>query len=260
MKAAIEKIADKLPFGPKRVFIVFLLSFLFWFIAAIIFTALVGAWIRPCGKEYLKLLMRQPQFLSIYLLLYYSIAVGLTWFVLIDKIKEKLESFFNKKNFKEDLIYGFELFVKSLGILILFFICLIAFFAIISKIFGLDYTLIKNTYLHGKEVEVQQLYAAYKLNPLIIFLVVIFGPFYEEIFYRGCLYSTLRKKCSVNKSILISSLFFALIHGYVFNFLPVLILGIILSYAYEKRASLTAPLLVHFGWNAFSMIFAFLKI
>ncbi|MFY8126945.1 MAG: CPBP family intramembrane glutamic endopeptidase [Chitinophagaceae bacterium] len=82
----------------------------------------------------------------------------------------------------------------------------------------------------------------------------------EELICRGALLYILIKKIGSTKAIIISSLFFAVLHWinagvwgnlpqmtivFVFTFA----MGLLLAYSYSKTFSLLIPFAIHYGWN-----------
>jgi membrane protease YdiL (CAAX protease family) len=81
-------------------------------------------------------------------------------------------------------------------------------------------------------------------NPLLFFLTgCLVGPFVEELFFRGLLYSWMRQRSSMVISIMLTSALFASLHGVLS---PVqLIGGILFASIYEWRKNIWAPFVVH---------------
>ena len=77
----------------------------------------------------------------------------------------------------------------------------------------------------------------------------IIGPIYEEILFRYLLYNRLKKKYSIKKSILITTIIFALIHISPIKIIYAFILGLILNIAYEKYHNIIATILIHISAN-----------
>lgn len=77
----------------------------------------------------------------------------------------------------------------------------------------------------------------------------IIGPIYEEILFRYLLYNRLKKKYSIKKSILITTIIFALIHMSPIKIIYAFILGLILNIAYEKYRNIIVPILIHISAN-----------
>ncbi|MDH3503163.1 MAG: CPBP family intramembrane metalloprotease [Nitrospirota bacterium] len=75
---------------------------------------------------------------------------------------------------------------------------------------------------------------------------VLLAPFFEELIFRGILFTTLRTKFSFPLSMIGSGLIFALAHGYgVIAFLTVLWSGLLWAWAYERTGSVIPGMLAH---------------
>ncbi len=79
------------------------------------------------------------------------------------------------------------------------------------------------------------------------FLLVVVAPVSEEIFYRGFIYPVVRNRIGILKGILLTSLFFALVH--VQSLVLLFFLSFFLCFTYEKNRSLIPPILVHAFYN-----------
>lgn len=77
---------------------------------------------------------------------------------------------------------------------------------------------------------------------LVLLCVVV--PVGEEVFFRGFLYTTLRRWGWV-RAVVFSSALFAAVHLQVVHFLPILWLGVVLALLYERTGSLVASIAVH---------------
>lgn len=86
----------------------------------------------------------------------------------------------------------------------------------------------------------------------------IFGPVAEEIFFRGFMYSAAKKKFGIFPAILGTSVLFSLLHTHIVGFLPIMALGVLLAYLYEKTGTLVAPIAVHIMHNLGMVILVFL--
>ncbi len=87
--------------------------------------------------------------------------------------------------------------------------------------------------------------AAYKEPPLLFLLsVVVIYPVLEEIWFRGLLYTPMRKEWGKWPAILITAALFAFAHD---GWPPVnqFIGGLIFVWAYEMRRTLVAPMILH---------------
>ena len=92
---------------------------------------------------------------------------------------------------------------------------------------------------------------------LTLFVCVV-GPLIEELFFRGFVYSAIKKEWGRTRAILLSSVFFASLHLNPVDFLPILLLGVLLAWIYEKTGSLFSALTVHVLNNSVAFLFLFL--
>lgn len=88
---------------------------------------------------------------------------------------------------------------------------------------------------------------------MTIVLACVIGPIAEELFFRGVLYGALRQRLSRLFAILVSGAMFSLLHTNMIGFLPIMLLGCLLAYLYERTGSLASPLAVHIVHNTFLM-------
>ncbi len=82
----------------------------------------------------------------------------------------------------------------------------------------------------------------------LVWLLVLIGvlvPIGEELFFRGFVYGAVRAHRGVPLAVGLSALLFALAHQYVFDFLPILVLGVILAVLYERTRTLLPGVVVH---------------
>lgn len=86
----------------------------------------------------------------------------------------------------------------------------------------------------------------------------VFGPVAEEIFFRGFMYSAVKRKFGIFPAIIGTSIIFSLLHTHIVGFLPIMALGVLLAYLYEKTGSLVAPITVHIIHNLGMVILVFL--
>lgn len=84
----------------------------------------------------------------------------------------------------------------------------------------------------------------YVRNPAIFFLVgCLFAPLVEELFFRGLIYTWLRRRLPVIAAVLISALLFASMHGFL---APIqLIGGIAFAVVFEWRRNIWAAYVLH---------------
>lgn len=97
-----------------------------------------------------------------------------------------------------------------------------------------------------------------KLTVLVLFLTCVVAPVSEEFFFRGMLYSALRERLGFPLAALISGVLFGVVHAGPFNWPPLVLIGIMLAYIYERTRSLLAPMVAHAVHNSFVMAMFFL--
>ena len=87
--------------------------------------------------------------------------------------------------------------------------------------------------------------------PIIVSVIStgIIGPIYEEILFRYVLYNRLKNKYSIKRSILITTIIFALIHLSPIKIAYAFILGLIINISYERHNNILAPILIHISAN-----------
>lgn len=84
--------------------------------------------------------------------------------------------------------------------------------------------------------------------------VCIFAPIFEEWLCRGIVLRSLLRVCKPWLAIVISALFFALIHGNLWQGINAFIIGCAMGFIYYRTGSLKLTILMHFVNNSFSTI------
>ena len=91
-------------------------------------------------------------------------------------------------------------------------------------------------------------------------VVVLVGPILEEILFRGIILKSFLKNDSALKAILLSSLFFAIIHLNLIQFTTAFIGGAFFGYLYWQTKSLSICIIAHIIHNViFFLAFHFLN-
>ena len=98
-------------------------------------------------------------------------------------------------------------------------------------------------------------------NQILTFISVVFlAPLFEEIMCRGLILNTMRGVMNKWLAIVLSSLFFGLIHGNPVQIIYATALGILLGYLYVKYESILVPMLCHLVFNLTSMLNSYLDV
>ncbi len=94
-------------------------------------------------------------------------------------------------------------------------------------------------------------------NNLIITLIStgLIGPIIEELMFRGIIYNELKNKYKIMKAILMTTIFFAVIHFNIIQILYALAIGFILIFVYEKYKNIKAPIVLHMASNITTTLF-----
>jgi membrane protease YdiL (CAAX protease family) len=97
------------------------------------------------------------------------------------------------------------------------------------------------------------------IRMLTALTVCLGAPFMEELLFRGFFYSTAKRFMHWSYAAVGSALFFAIIHGNVLSFIPLTVLGLVFTAAYEQSKCLLVPMLMHASFNLIqiSLIFYF---
>ncbi len=83
-----------------------------------------------------------------------------------------------------------------------------------------------------------------------MWLVVLLGPIVEELFFRGLAYTALKRRLGIGWAMVLSAFVFSLLHLDPVGFVPIMVLGVLLAYLYERTGSLVTPMVVHVVHNS----------
>lgn len=92
----------------------------------------------------------------------------------------------------------------------------------------------------------QEIFGSWQTAALSGINLVLWAPLFEEVGFRGLIYTSLRSRLSPRTAIVASALLFSALHLYSWlGFLSVLWSGVVLAYAYERFRSLLPGMIVH---------------
>ena len=80
---------------------------------------------------------------------------------------------------------------------------------------------------------------------ILLGLVAVAAPFFEELFFRGVLFESFRARWGVNAGIILSALAFALVHPLPLGLLPIFALGSVFAVLAYQRGSLLPAMVAH---------------
>ena len=91
----------------------------------------------------------------------------------------------------------------------------------------------------------------------VVIAAAIVGPLVEEMFFRGGLYRGIRRGHSALLTTLGVALFFAFAHLEWRHFVPIFLIGLVITYARAASGSLLPGLIIHITFNATSVLSSF---
>ncbi|NLF43251.1 MAG: CPBP family intramembrane metalloprotease [Bacteroidales bacterium] len=92
-------------------------------------------------------------------------------------------------------------------------------------------------------------------NTVLIFITVgIMGPLIEEVFFRGLVYSELRKVLNAPAVIVIQAFLFAVYHMNLVQGLYAFVIGVVLGIVVYKTGSIWPAIVIHVSFNSINVI------
>ncbi len=160
--------------------------------------------------------------------------LGVVWFFAI----------FRRKSHLKDLGLRYYSILKTIWYA---FICLLAIFLVsflyvflMNSLFGIEAPPSKiETLIRNRSIS----------SNILLVVVAVIAPLSEEIFFRGFLYSAFRKSWGVNAALFLSSFLFAAVHLELYSFIPLMIIGWLLAYLFERTKSLMPAIFLHGTYN-----------
>ncbi len=160
--------------------------------------------------------------------------LGVVWFFAI---------FWRKASFRDLGLRYYSIartiWYSFLSLLAIFFVSFLYVF-LMNSLFGIE----------APASKIEILVENRSISSNILFVVVtVIAPFSEEVFFRGFLYSAFKKSWGVNVALLLSSFLFAIVHLELYAFIPLVIIGWLLAYLFEKTKSLIPAIFLHGVYN-----------
>ena len=95
----------------------------------------------------------------------------------------------------------------------------------------------------------------FALRLAIAFAAVLIQPVAEEVIFRGYLHAAIKRYSDALLASICSAAVFGVLHMSLEAFLPLFLLGLILSWAYEQTGSLWIPITIHALFNATTVVY-----
>jgi membrane protease YdiL (CAAX protease family) len=110
---------------------------------------------------------------------------------------------------------------------------------------------------HPEQDTVQAFRQFHRASDIVVFMVLatVIYPMIEELFFRGFLFTFLKRYTSTWGAILFSGGVFAFAHANIGSAPQLWLLGIILALAYEHTGSLLLPIGIHGCWNFLTALY-----
>ncbi|MFA6078872.1 MAG: type II CAAX endopeptidase family protein [Candidatus Omnitrophota bacterium] len=177
-----------------------------------------------------------------------TLAIVFILYFTVGRYKEKAEALgISIKNFFKNVFYGMVGYVAAVPALVLVLIVT----ALIIQV---------TKYVPEKQ-PIVELFMKEDNAPFLIYtsiFTMIIGPILEELFFRGFMYNAFKKAIGVFWAMLFTSAVFAALHSNMAGFFPILVLGLLLAYLYEKTGTIISSVTVHIMHNLTMVFFVFL--
>jgi len=160
--------------------------------------------------------------------------LGVVWFFAIHRRKAR----FRDLGLRYYSI-GKTIWYSFLSLLLIFLVSFLYVF-LMNSLFGIE--------APSSKIEILVRNRSISSNILLI-VVALIAPFSEEIFFRGFLYSAFKKSWGINAALFLSSFLFAVVHLELYSFVPLMIIGWLLAYLFEKTKSLLPAIFLHGVYN-----------
>jgi membrane protease YdiL (CAAX protease family) len=90
-------------------------------------------------------------------------------------------------------------------------------------------------------------------TPLLIFLFAFSPGICEELVFRGAFLGLLRRVGTTRAAVLLSSIYFGLIHLSVFRFVPTFLLGLLMAGLTVSTGSIFPAMVFHMAYNGLAV-------
>lgn len=237
------------PWSIRDVFIVFVYSIALFFVFSFWLTVLYFLVNMVAGKSFYAVfsalmdLKGNEHFYAV-LLFYLALFIAMKAKIFKKYNIKEVDFFVKAATIRSDVAYGVMMYLKFALIVILFVFLGFLVTAMWDLVFATNVTAKVNVFFASYQQEVSSVQDK-TWGVVGIGILFLLAPFFEELFFRGCLYRALRARFSRFLAIIMSSFVFSFVHGYFFLFIYVFLVGLLLAYMYEKRGSLVAPLAFH---------------
>lgn len=237
------------PWSIKDVFMAFIYSIALFFVFSFWLTVLYFLVNLVAGRSFYAVFstlmnLKGNEHFYIVLLFYLALFIAMKTKIFKKYHIKEFDFFVKADRIRPDVAYGIMMYLKFALIVILFVFLGFLVIAMWDLVFQANVTAKVNVFFASYQQEVSAVQDK-TWGVVGVVILLLFAPFFEELFFRGCLYRVLRAHFPRFMAIAMSSFIFSFVHGYFLLFIYVFLVGILLAYMYEKRGSLVAPLVFH---------------
>jgi len=176
------------------------------------------------------------------------IGISVIWHFVVRKYKHDIQAVgLTVKRFANNVFYAVIGYMSLIPVMLL--IMIITFFVVKWLSYEPPVQPIVEVFMEEKEAGVLWLSGLF---------AAVFGPLAEEIFFRGFMYPAVKRKIGAFGGILLTSALFSILHAHIVGFMPILALGVLLTYLYEKTGSLVSCITVHIFHNVAMLMMVFM--
>ena len=176
------------------------------------------------------------------------LAVVFIFYFTLIRHKEGLSALgISSRNFFKNMFYGAAGYVALVPVLALILLITAGVLSVFKHV--PQRQLVEELFLKEKDAA----FLAYSS-----FFAVVIGPVVEEIFFRGFFYGALKKHTGIFWAMAITASVFALLHAHAVGFVPIMALGMLLAYLYEKTGSLVSSVTAHIIHNLGMVLLVFM--
>jgi membrane protease YdiL (CAAX protease family) len=176
------------------------------------------------------------------------VGISVIMYFIVKKYRQRVSAIgLTTKSFLKNIFYAMVGYISLVPVLLI--IMLATFFVIKWLAYTPPLQPIVEVFLGEKKISILLLSTLF---------AAIFGPIAEEIFFRGFMYGAIKKTFGVFWAMIVTAAIFSFLHTHIVGFLPIMALGLLLAYLYEKTGSLVSCMAVHIIHNVGMVILVFI--
>ena len=117
---------------------------------------------------------------------------------------------------------------------------------------------VANVRVPGSDIDITSFFGLSTVGILVTVLIAgVFGPFVEEVVFRGVVFGGLADIMPAWAAIVASALLFAVLHFNAYLTVPAFLVGVALALIYRRQGSLWPAVMLHAAYNITSIVSAY---